>query len=83
MIRVIKSRRMRWAGHVACMTRDMGGCWGNLKEGPLGRPRRGWKDSFKDAGCDGVHRDHWQTCEHGSELSGSVKGGRIREQLSD
>ena len=35
ILRVIKPRRMRWAGHVACMGRGEG-CtgfwWGNLKE---------------------------------------------------
>jgi len=36
IVRVIKSRRMRWAGHVARMGED-GGCigslWGNRREG--------------------------------------------------
>jgi len=38
IVRVIKSRRMRWAGHVACMGED-GGCigswWGNRRERDL------------------------------------------------
>jgi hypothetical protein len=31
---MIKSRRMRWAGHVACMGegRCTGFCWGNLRK---------------------------------------------------
>ena len=35
IVRVIKSRRMRWAGHVARMVRRgecIGSCWGNRKE---------------------------------------------------
>ena len=35
-VRVIKSRRMRWAGHVACMGEErgcIGSCWGNRREG--------------------------------------------------
>ena len=35
IVRVVKSRRMRWAGHVACMGQDRGctGCWwGSLRE---------------------------------------------------
>jgi len=35
-VRVIKSKRMRWAGHVACMGRGevyIGFWWGSLKEG--------------------------------------------------
>jgi len=37
IVRVIKSRRMRWAGHVARMGEEGWGCigswWGNWKEG--------------------------------------------------
>ena len=39
IVRVIKSRRMRWAGHVARMVEErgcIGSCWGNRKEGDLG-----------------------------------------------
>jgi len=36
IVRVIKSRRMRWAGHVARMGEERGGCigswWGNWRE---------------------------------------------------
>ena len=51
IVRVVKSRRMRWAGHVA----DMGegrGLYRALvgkpeKKRPLGRPRRRWEDNIK------------------------------------
>jgi hypothetical protein len=46
MIRMIKSRRMRWAGHVARMhIRILVG----KPEGkrPLGRPRRRWVNNIK------------------------------------
>jgi hypothetical protein len=51
IIRVIKSRRMRWAGHVARMG-DRGGEYRVLvrrHEGisPLGRRRRKWEDDIK------------------------------------
>ena len=39
IVRVIKSRRMRWAGHVACMGEERGctGCWwGKRREGTTG-----------------------------------------------
>jgi hypothetical protein len=51
IIRVIKSRRLRWAGHVARMGK-MRGAYRALvgkPEGrrPLERPRRIWKDNIK------------------------------------
>jgi hypothetical protein len=51
IIRVIKSRRMRWAGHVA-RTGEGRGAYKILvrrPEGrrPLGRPRRRWEDNIK------------------------------------
>jgi hypothetical protein len=51
IIRVIKSRRMRWAGYVARMG-EKSGAYRILvgrPEGrrPLGRPRRRWEDSIK------------------------------------
>jgi hypothetical protein len=51
IIRVIKSRRLRWAGHVARMreTRDAYRALVGKPEGrrPLGRPRRRWEDNIK------------------------------------
>ena len=51
IVRVIKSRRMRWAGHVAHMEEGRG-VHKVLVEKPegeraLGRPRRRWKDNIK------------------------------------
>jgi hypothetical protein len=50
-VRVIKARRMRWAGHVARMG-EVRGAYNILvgrPEGrrPLGRPRRRWEDKIK------------------------------------
>jgi hypothetical protein len=51
IIREIKSRRMRWAGHVARMGEGRGAyrILVGRPEGrrPLGRPRRRWEDSIK------------------------------------
>jgi hypothetical protein len=51
IIRQIKSRRMRWAGHVARMGegRNVYRVLGGKPEGkkPLGRPKRRWEDGFK------------------------------------
>jgi hypothetical protein len=51
IIRVIKARRMRWAGHVARMgeVRAAFSILFGKPEGrrPLGRPRRGWEDNIK------------------------------------
>jgi len=48
-VRVIKSRRMRWAGHVVRMGRGEERRMQRKPEGkrPLGRPRRRWEDKFK------------------------------------
>ena len=51
IVRVVKSRRMRWAGHVACMGEGRGVhrvLVGNPEgKRPLGRPRCGWEDNIK------------------------------------
>ena len=51
IVRVIKSRRMRWAGHVARMEEGRGvqKVLVGKPEGkrPLGRPRRRWEDNIK------------------------------------
>ena len=76
IVRVIKSRRMRWAGHVARMGDErgcIGSCWGN-PEGrrSLGRPRRRWVGNIRmdlqKVGCGYMDwiglaqdRDRWRT----------------------
>jgi len=51
IVRVIKSRRMRWAGHVARMGEERGvyGVLVGKLEGkrPLGRPRLRWVDNIR------------------------------------
>jgi hypothetical protein len=51
IIRVIKSRRMKWAGHVACLGEKRGAyrILVGRPEGrrPLGGPRRRWEDNIK------------------------------------
>jgi hypothetical protein len=62
VIRMIKSRKIRWAGHVARMEEN-GNAYGifvGYPEGkrPLGKPRRSWMDEIKmnlrDIEWDGV-----------------------------
>jgi hypothetical protein len=75
IVRVIKSRRMRWAGHVACMGERRGAyrVLVGKPEGrrPLGRPMRRWEDNIKmdlrEVGCGCVDwiglaqdRDRWR-----------------------
>jgi hypothetical protein len=51
IVRVIKSRRLRWAGHVTCMAEGRGvyRVLVGKTEGkrPLGGPRRRWDDNIK------------------------------------
>ena len=76
ILRVIKSRRMRWAGHVARMGEERGAyrvLVGKPEgKGPLGRPRRRWVDNIRmdlqEVGCGYVDwivldqdRDRWRT----------------------
>ena len=75
IVRVIKSRRMRWAGHVARMGEErgcIGSWWGKPeRKRPLGRPRRRWLDikmDLQEVGCgymDWIRvaqdRDRWRT----------------------
>jgi hypothetical protein len=67
IVRVIKARRMRWAGHVARMG-EVRGAYNILvgrPEGrrPLGRPRRRWDDNIKmdlrEIGFGDVVWIHW------------------------
>jgi hypothetical protein len=52
IVRVVKSRKMNWARHVACMGEERGVRRvlvgkPERKKRPLGRPRRRWEDNIK------------------------------------
>ena len=97
IVRVIKSRRMRWAGHVASMGERRGVhrvlvVKPNGKR-PHGRPRRRWEDNIKldlqEVRCGGMdwielvsgYRQVACSCECGNELSGTIKCGKFLEWL--
>ena len=76
IVRVLKSRRMRWTGHAACMgeEREVYRVLVGKPEGkrPLGRPRRRWVDNIRmdlqEVGCGYMDwfgldqdRDRWRT----------------------
>ena len=76
IVRAIKSRRMRWAGHVARMGEEKGAYRALVgkTEGkrPLGRPRRRWVDNIRmdlqEVGCGYVDwiglaqdKNRWRT----------------------
>ena len=76
IVRVIKSRTMRWTGHVARMGEVRGVCRvlvGKAEgKSPLGRPRRRWVDNIRmdlqEVRCGYVDwiglaqdRDRWRT----------------------
>ena len=68
IVRVVKSRRMRWAGHVARMVEGRGlhRVLVGRTEGkrPLGRSRRRWEDNIK---MD--HQEVGRGCEDWMELA--------------
>jgi hypothetical protein len=64
IVRVIKSRRMRSAGHVARMVEGRGVyrvlVWRPEGKRPLGRPRRRWEDNIKlDVREIGINGMNW------------------------
>jgi len=93
IVRVIKSRRMRWAGHVARMG-ERRGVYRVLvgkPEGksPAGRPRHRWEDNIKmdlqEVECVSMDRidmaqdrDRWQALVNAvMNLRGSIKCGEF------
>jgi hypothetical protein len=84
--RVVKSRRMRWAGHVARMgeVRGVHRVLVGKPEGkrPLGRPRRRWEDNIKTNLQEaGGGRGDWMELAQGRDrwraLVGTVRDFRV------
>ena len=78
IVRVIKSRRLSWTGHVARMEE------GNptIKK-PLGRPRRRWEDNIRmdleEIGINAVNwvnsaqdRDYWRALVNADSISHGI-----------
>jgi hypothetical protein len=86
IVRMVKSKRMRWAEHVARMGEDRG-VHKVLVEKPegkrlLGRPRRRWEDNIKmDLREVGGGRGDWinlaQDRNRWRALVGTVRGFRV------
>jgi hypothetical protein len=69
IVRVIKSRRMRWAGHVVLMVEERGAYRVLVgrpeSKRPLGRPRRMWEDNIKmNLGEIGIDGANWIQLAH-------------------
>jgi hypothetical protein len=94
IIRVIKSRRLRWAGHMARMGERRGAYRALVgkPEGrrPLGRPRCRWEDNIKmnlrEVGCGAQTGLIWLRLRtdggfyvYGDKPSGSIKCGEFLE----
>ena len=86
IVRVVKSRRMRWAGHVARMGEDRGvhRVLVGKPEGkrPLGRPRHRWEDNIKmDLQEVGGSRGDWMELAQDRDgwraLVGTVRNCRV------
>jgi hypothetical protein len=93
IFRVIKSRRTKWAGHVACMGESK--CVHGILVGkpeekrPLGTPRRRWenyiKTDYQDVACGGHGLERsasgWGqvagSCECGNTPSASITCGEF------
>jgi hypothetical protein len=79
IVRVVKSRRMRWAGHVARMgeVRGVHRVLVGKPEGrrPLGRPRRRWEDNTKmDLQEVGGGRGDWMELAQDREMWWALVG---------
>ena len=88
IVRVVKSRRMRWAGHVARMgeRRGVHRVLVGKPEGkiPLGRLRRRWEDNIKMdlqemGGTCGDWMDLTQDRDRWQALVGTVRNLRVPE----
>jgi hypothetical protein len=92
IVRVVKSRRLRWAGHVARMGEDSGVhrvlVGKPERNRPLGRPRRRWEEILRwiFRKLEGVVGTGWRwlrmgqvggTCGYGEGLSGSINAGNF------
>jgi len=85
VVREVKSRRMRWAGHVARMEEGRGVHRVLVRkfEGrkPLGRPRRGWEDNIKmdlrEVGVGGDWMELAQDRDRWRALVNTVKNLRV------
>jgi hypothetical protein len=96
IIRMIMSRRMRWAGHIACIgkKRNANRVLVGKPEGkrPLGRPRCRWEDNIKmglrqewygqDSSCSGEGPVEG-SCEQGNEPSTSTKCWEVLEWMNE
>ena len=89
IVRVIRSRRMRWTGHLACMGKRRGIYRVLVRKPdgkrPLGRDKHRWKDNIKmvlqKVGCGGME---WielaqivGSCECSNEPLRSIKCGEF------
>ena len=64
IVRVIKSRRLRWAGHIARMEEVRSAfkisTGKRVGKRPLGRPRRRWEDNIRmDLEKLGINAGNW------------------------
>jgi hypothetical protein len=88
----VKSRRMRWVGHVICVWESTGVyrvlVWKPVGEGPVIRPRHRWEHDIKmdlqEVGYEGMDwisvaqdRDNWRALVVVMNVRSSIKCGEF------
>ena len=76
IVRVIKSRRLRWAGHVVSMEEDRSSfkmlTVTSAGKRHLGRPRRRWEDHIRMDQELAINTKNWVDSAHGTDFGGPV-----------
>ena len=90
IVRAIKSRKLRWAGHVARMEECRKECFKNFTstgkptgKRPLGNPRRRWEDNIRmDLKEIGINRNWDDSAQDSDYCRALVNAALLHKQWS-